>query len=390
MVLKLNVFLRLVKFLPCTRCYDGQLLATRGYVRTTHSGDLSSTATAENCHNFQVCLPWILDVETDIQVTPIQDFEFIVVRVAFSCFSTYETESCNDNPNHNWLVEIESVVNYPWYVREQGVNTARLFDGQNTYDMISMSDVSGCNNPADNCVQKYSFNIPGCSSLEDKIVFQILGLEYDCYGDCADAHQELSNAGMLHVQGQVTLQATQDNCGLDFVIDGTDTVSLTMNPFLDDFVTPNAVFIEGDESIGAAYFKIVATSSIEVASFTIIEMSAQLDYHSPVVMIEGDQSGYYVQDCPDADNGMPSICCSAMVANMYDNLDSESELSNVNIYAQVEISYTDGSKRTVGLGSSHQLQTNIRVRHSKDAAGDEIKDSASIFALTSLIILAIF
>jgi len=59
---------------PCHRCYPGQLLASRGYVRTSVSGELTSAAVAENCHNFKICLPWIQNVQADIKVTTIPNF----------------------------------------------------------------------------------------------------------------------------------------------------------------------------------------------------------------------------------------------------------------------------------------------------------------------------
>jgi len=223
-----------------------------------------------------------------------------------------------------------------------------------------------------------------------KLFFQILGLEYDCYGDCADAHQELSDADMLHVQGQVTLQATQDNCGLDFMIDGTDTVSLTMNPFLDDYVTANAVFVEGDETVGSAYFKIVATSSIEVKSFALVKLTSQLESEDVIELDEG-ASGYNLEDCPSdaTEEGKPCLCLNALVSSLYaDPLDQESELVNVHLHATVEISFTDGSKRQVGLGNNYGLQSNIRVQTNKSS--NEVKSSATALALTSSLLLAIF
>jgi len=192
---------------------------------------------------------------------------------------------------------------------------------------------------------------------------------------------------MLQVDAQVTIQATQDNCGLDFVIDGTDTVTLEMASYLNDYETANAVFVEGDDSIGSAYFKIVATSSIEVQSFTLVKLTSTLEADVPVVLAQG-AGGYNLEDCPDAatENGKPCLCFNSLVSDLYANpLDQESELVNVNVHAVVEILYTDGAKRQVGLGSNFNLNSNIRVQ--KDSQ-DNIKGSSTALAVSSAMFLA--
>jgi hypothetical protein len=187
----------------------------------------------------------------------------------------------------------------------------------------------------------------------------------------------------------MTLQATQDNCGLDFMIDGTDTVTLKMNPFLEDYVTPNAVFIEGDDKIGFAYFKIIADSNLDIKQFNLIKLTSKKESDAEIILGENAAThGYIREDCPLAatEGGKHSICVKALVTSLYAELDPESELVSVHLHAEVEVLFTDGTKRTVGLGNNYDLNTKINVSPNTDGS----YSSATALAVASSLILAAF
>jgi hypothetical protein len=261
---------------PCYRCYNGQMLASRGYIKTSKSGELTATGIAENCHNFKICLPWIQEVENIIQIIKIPEFDMVLTRVSFECFDL-DINGCLDNPDKAWAIVIKSTARYPWFVREVASESGRLSLGSKHFDLINIENDESCGQVGEHCVQTYYYQIPGCNSLEDVNTYEIEGLMFDCYGDCSDALGEVQQ--FLPIDARITIQATQDNCGFDFTIDATDALSLDMDSYLDDYVTANAVFVQGDYDVGHAYLKIVIDSSIPVDHVNLLKVSSVV-HHS--------------------------------------------------------------------------------------------------------------
>jgi len=369
---------------PCHRCYPGQLLASRGYVRTSVSGELTSAAVAENCHNFKICLPWIQDVQADIKVTTIPNFEnnFVITRVAFSCFDVSDL-SCMQNPDKAWVVVIKSTVNYPWYVKEVSSGSGRLGLGDVSFDLISIENLSGCNQPGEHCEQIFTYNIPKCNALEDSKVYDILGLVYDCYGDCQDVRAAV--ADQLNVEASITLQATQDNCGFNFSIDATQSVSLEMKSYLNDYMTENAIYVEGSDYAGSAYFKIVATSTVPIDHMNILKLDDSVSKTDG-----GDENNvldkYVVVDCPAGaiPSGERAICFSIKTSDLYVAYGPDAILT-ININAEVELSYTS-AKRDNGLSTNYQLHSSVHVV--PNAANNNVNSAMTpIIAMSSLFIM---
>jgi hypothetical protein len=330
---------------PCSRCYPGQLLAARGYVKSALNGKLSSTATAENCHNFKICLPWIMEVESEIDLVKVPEFEnnFILTRVSFECFDVHDVP-CMQQPDKAWLIEIKSTAVYPWYVKEASDNGAHLALGDKKFDLVSIVNGEGCDQVDEYCEQTFHFQIPGCNSLEEEEVYEILGLTYDCYGDCDSLKEELED--YLIVEASITLVASQDNCGADFSIDATDSIDLEMNPYLEDYSTYNAVYVEGDATIGDAYFKIVATSNVPINHLNLLKLTSTV--HTDTTDESSEVSSYEVEDCPAASisDGKPALCFKCPVSDLLLSA-GDGALITINIKAEVEIAYTLRRERLV-------------------------------------------
>jgi hypothetical protein len=158
-----------------------------------------------------------------------------------------------ENPDKAWSIQIKSTARYPWYVREESAGSGRLQRGDVSFDLVSIENLSGCNHPGQHCEQIFKYNIPKCNALEDEHLYEILGLVYDCYGDCQDVRSQVQD--LLVVEASMNLQATQDNCGFDFSIDETDSVDLEMKSYLNDYTTENVIYVEGDDYAGSAFFQ---------------------------------------------------------------------------------------------------------------------------------------
>jgi len=353
---------------PCYRCYNGQMLASRGYIKTSKSGELTATGIAENCHNFKVCLPWIQEVENIIEIIKIPEFDMILIRVAFECFDL-DINGCLDNPDKAWAIVIKSTARWPWFVREASSESGRLSLGSKHFDLINLENDESCGQEGEHCVQTYYYQIPGCNSLEDVNTYDIEGLIFDCYGDCSDALGEVQQ--FLPIVARITIQATQDNCGFDFKIDATDAVSLDMDSFLEDYITANAVFVQGDYDIGHAYLKIVVDSSIPIDHVNLLKVSS-IVHHSDYSDENNEIENFEVIDCPAAaaDYNNPTICFSVLLADLYQDFGDESEFLSVTVRARVEVLYTSGKR---GLGNEHDLSTNIRI---VDSENNEEKSGA--------------
>jgi len=163
----------------------------------------------------------------------------------------------------------------------------------------------------------------------------------------------------LIVDASLKLQATQDNCGNDFQIDATDTIDLEMNPYLDDYDTVNAVYIEGNSELGNAYFKIIASSNIPIDHINLIKLTSTI--HRDGFPEETTPLSTDTEDCPAAaiPDGKQVLCFKIPVADLYGDLGTE-DLVKINLAANVEISYIS-AKRDTGLGSNYDLRSSIRV-----------------------------
>jgi hypothetical protein len=382
---------------PCTRCYPGQLLATRGYIRTSNSGDLTAVATAENCHYFEVCLPWIQSVESEIEVTLVPEFNnsFILTRVAFSCFDNLFNPHCVTSPSKAWLIEIKSVANYPWFVEEDGTDSGHLhsINGNEDFSLFKqIVDGPGCNVSGELCVQTFQFKIPGCTSLEDLDIYNLVGFSYNCYGDCSDALDAFADE--LQVEAAVTLQATQDQCGEELTIEPeADAITLAMNTFLDNYEDSNVVYVEDDDVIGNAYFKVLATSSVPIDHLNLIKFTAVSHLSSDS---EDDLTRVFAADkitiepmgCPEdaVPAGQVGLCFYVSVNDFFDDF-LDSDLVSVDITAQVEIVYV-GEKR--GLGSEYSLHGAVRVVPVETEDGKTTNSASAALALVSMFLVYLF
>jgi len=375
---------------PCYRCYPGNVLATRGYNKTSSSGDLWASATAQNCHYFQLCLPWIQDVSDTFQITKVPTFQndFILTQVAFSCFENlFDPSTCVTSSEHDWLVVIESSTTYPWYVQQVSAGSGALTGGGNTYSLISITDISGCGIPNEQCVQELQYAIPGCNALQTLTTYNIVGLSYNCYGNCSAAKAEVSAANLL-VKANVSLQATQDNCGSSLSITASDSITVTFNPFLNDYETANAVFVLDDATLGTAYFKIVATSTVPIVSLSIISLTSTLGSTTSTLTT----SEYTVVSCPVAAvvGGTTDICFSVPVSDIWSGTGSN-DLVSATLNAELDISYS--SKKRSGLDSSYSMQSNIQVVQAAQQSSTQtttMTGSASALALGSLFVINLF
>jgi hypothetical protein len=286
----------------------------------------------------------------------------VLTRVSFECFDL-DINGCLDNPDKAWAIVIKSTARYPWFVREVSSESGRLSLGSNHFDLINIENDEACGQVGEHCVQTYYYQIPGCNSLEDVNTYEIEGLMFDCYGDCSDALGEVQQ--FLPIDARITIQATQDNCGFDFKIDATDALSLDMDSYLEDYVTANAVFVQGDYDIGHAYFRIVVDSTVPVDHVNLLKVSSVVHHSGDLADENNEIENFQQVDCPAAaeENDKPVICFSVLLADLYEDFGDESEFLSVTVRARVEVLYTSGKR---AVGNEHDLSTNIRIADSQN------------------------
>jgi hypothetical protein len=103
---------------PCVKCFPGQVQVTRTYTKTTASHNYQDDASAENCHYFEVCLPWISEVESEIIVYKKPDVQnnMVLLKVAYNCFENPFGDCPKDK---SWVIEILSVTNAPFMLSKR-------------------------------------------------------------------------------------------------------------------------------------------------------------------------------------------------------------------------------------------------------------------------------
>jgi len=284
------------------------------------------------------------------------------------------------------VIEIKSTAVYPWFVQEVSVGSGQLKLGDNAgYTLISIVNGEGCDQVGAHCEQVLQFKIPGCESLSQvSDIYDIVGLEFGCFGDCTEILNQFSD--MLQIDGQVTLGATQANCGAELVIDATDSISLEMGSYLSNYVDHNVIYVEGDYAI--AYFKIVATSNIPVDHLKLLRLNSTVhktdgpDEHNLI-------NSYSVVACPAAavEAGKAEICFSCPINDMFVNYGKDSILT-IDIEAEVDIFYTSNMKRDTGLTSNYELHSQVKVVRQDNNA--QTAGSTQMIAMFSLLFLALF
>jgi hypothetical protein len=306
----------------------------------------------------------------------------LLSRVAFSCFE--KLFSC-DYEQDSWLIEILSVVDYPWYVKEDGESGLRapgsdLFPTveivQYCPDSVPEAECNGCGVEGKKCYQRIQFAIPGCDSLEESAKYTFENFVYDCSGDCEAVKATLGDE--LIVNASVILQASQDNCGQDISIDlDPSTVSVSMNSYLDDYENTNAVFIYTDnDDLNYAYFIVAVDSSVPTTAVSLVSLTSAID---------GD-TGNDVTDAVEKD-----LACSDEKQFCFriplDALVTPDQIKDNNLIkltetAIIEISYqSDGGKRTIPLGNKFDVSKSIRWYGDSSSETEAETGQSSLFGV---------
>jgi len=337
---------------PCTKCYPCNVQASREYYKSSAVINFTDIAQAENCHYLQVCLPWIQDVQSTIQILeqPSLGNSMILGDVAYSCFDG--TGSC-PSATRSWTIEIISGVGYPLSIQQNGSAIPQLLPvgSSSGFDLVSIQSGSGCGVSGQQCVQTLVFSIPGCNSLQTQTTYSLTGFKYGCFEACGTFISTI-NPSYLVASGTVQIQATQANCGYDLSIDGTDSISLSMGSYLSDYSTQNTVFVYTADT-NDAYFIVTAVSSVPLSSINV---------ESLVRVVNGVTTSvtYTVDTCPSTPpSGTYELCFHVPFTGIGALLTTNS-IQSIQYQATVEVSYGNGKKRdsgsnTTGLSTGYSL-----------------------------------
>jgi len=201
-------------------------------------------------------------------------------------------------------------------------------------------------------------------------------LKYVCYVDCLNV--DTLEADKLKVNASVELQATQESCtantGISFDLN-PDTITLELKSYLDDLVTENNVFV-ADKPGAKAYFVLHAESNLDL-SITIAELKRTIG------LVTGTIS-FTELTCPNDGD----FCFSVDISNLGLTVDT---LVSVNFNAKVIIDFTGGVKREVGLSSSYNLNTVVRILNKQEDATVESTSLGYALAIpAAAIVIAAF
>jgi hypothetical protein len=377
---------------PCYQCFGAQVQVIRGYRRTSVAGTLSDWATAENCHFFDMCLPWIqeVDVSDDIRLSSINGIQnnMIITRVAYACFDDLGLGGCWKNgPGDYWLVEITTETNYPWFIKEKNIGGA-LENSFYQYPLKELVNLTNCDTLGSSCIQRLTYKVKKCETLLVLQTYDLIGLEYDCSStaNCTAARAAL-NATILDVVGEVDLVG--GGCEAEIVLDDVQTVSMVMDTYLDaTYTVENNFFLP--VGLPIVYFKIEAISNLDIYGLTIVQLIRQ---HDAVTNILTTPADYTIINCP-APTDPSELCFYLSIADL-----SAAVLAGdinipypVSFTATVEIDFTSGKRQIVRLGieSVQRAETSIRIPATATTSSESTTQESSVSQLVPSLVLVIF